>query len=98
MRRVLKTWAATVGALALARKSPGFGKNQSAHTAPPDLLRKLEQGLPTMREILDSKADPVPFNAWIAEQLHLGHVSRVNQCAHTAPPDLLRKLEQACPP
>ena len=37
-------------------------------------------------------------NAWIAEQLHLGHVSRVNQCAHTAPPDLLRKLEQACPP
>ena len=28
--------------------------------------------------------------AWIAEQLHLGHVSRVNQCAHAAPPDLLR--------
>ena len=34
-------------------------------------------------------------NAWIAGQLHLGHVSRVNQCARTAPPDLLRKLEKA---
>ena len=33
-------------------------------------------------------------NAWIAGQLHLGHVSRVNQCARTAPPDLLRKLEK----
>lgn len=33
-------------------------------------------------------------NAWIAEQLHLGHVSRVNQCARTAPPELLRKLEK----
>ena len=37
-------------------------------------------------------------NGWIAEQLHLGHVSRVNQCAHAAPPALLRKLDQACPP
>ena len=34
-------------------------------------------------------------NAWIAEQLQLGHVSRVNHCARTAPPELLRKLENA---
>jgi len=34
-------------------------------------------------------------NAWIAEQLHLGHVSRVNRCARTAPPELLRKLEKS---
>ena len=34
-------------------------------------------------------------NARIAEQLQLGHVSRVNQCARTAPPELLRKLENA---
>jgi len=34
-------------------------------------------------------------NAWIAEQLQLGHVSRLNQCARTAPPELLRKLENA---
>ena len=34
-------------------------------------------------------------NAWIAEQLQLGHVSRVTHCARTAPPELLRKLESA---
>ena len=34
-------------------------------------------------------------NAWIAEQLQLGHVSRLNRCARTAPPELLRKLERA---
>src|SRR4029434_9628909 len=34
-------------------------------------------------------------NAWIAEQLHLGHVSRLNQCARLASPDLLQKLEAA---
>ena len=34
-------------------------------------------------------------NAWIAEQLQLGHVSRVTHCARTAPPELLRKLECA---
>ena len=34
-------------------------------------------------------------NAWIAEQLQLGHVSRVNHCARTAPEELLRKLEEA---
>ena len=34
-------------------------------------------------------------NAWIAEQLQLGHVSRLNQGARTAPPELLRKLENA---
>jgi putative transposase len=34
-------------------------------------------------------------NAWIAEQLQLGHVSRLNRCAQAAPPDLLRKLENA---
>jgi len=33
-------------------------------------------------------------NAWIAAQLHLGHVSRVNQCARTAPPALLKLLEK----
>jgi hypothetical protein len=33
--------------------------------------------------------------AWIAEQLQLGHVSRVTHCARTAPPELLRKLDQA---
>ena len=52
---------------------PGWGRvsgalghvsrvNQWAHTAPPDLLRKLEQGLPTMRKILDSKADPAALD------------------------------------
>ena len=34
-------------------------------------------------------------NAWIAEHLQLGHVSRVNQCARNAPPELLRKLDSA---
>jgi REP element-mobilizing transposase RayT len=34
-------------------------------------------------------------NAWIAEQLQLGHVSRVTHCARTAPPELLRKLDLA---
>jgi len=32
-------------------------------------------------------------NAWIAEQLHLGPVSRVSHCAQTALAELLRKLE-----
>ena len=32
-------------------------------------------------------------NRWLAEHLQLGHVSRVNHCARTAPPELLRKLE-----
>ena len=35
-------------------------------------------------------------NAWIAEQLQLGHPSRLNQCARIAPAELLRKLENAC--
>lgn len=34
-------------------------------------------------------------NAWIAQHLQLGHVSRLNHCARTAPPELLRKLENA---
>ena len=34
-------------------------------------------------------------NAWIAEQLQLGHLSRLNRCAQTAPAELLRKLENA---
>ncbi|MCE9610153.1 MAG: hypothetical protein K8R23_08075 [Chthoniobacter sp.] len=34
-------------------------------------------------------------NAWIAEQIQPGHVSRLSQCARTAPPELLRKLDQA---
>ena len=37
-------------------------------------------------------------NAWIAELLYLGHVSRVNQGARTAPPERRRALEKARKP
>jgi hypothetical protein len=32
-------------------------------------------------------------NAWIAQQLQLGHVSRVSHCARDASKELLRELE-----
>ena len=66
---------------------------------PKEKLPLLKKGDPRKAALaVRIRAKTTAPNAWIAEQLHLGHVSRVNQCAHTAPPDLLRKLEQACPP
>ena len=32
-------------------------------------------------------------NAWIAQELQLGHISRVSHCVRNAPAELLRKLE-----
>jgi hypothetical protein len=31
-------------------------------------------------------------NRWIAETLHLGHVSRVSHCTRTAQPELVKQL------
>ena len=50
-----------------------------------------------MRERAVEELTAVP-NAWLAEQLHLGPVSRVNHGARTAPPELLRKLEKTNEP
>jgi hypothetical protein len=33
-------------------------------------------------------------NAWIAQEVQLGHTSRVSHCVRNAPPELLRKLEE----
>jgi len=60
-------------------------------------LRGLKKGDPRKAALaVRIRTHTIAPNAWIAEQLQLGHVSRVNQCARTAPPDLLRKLENAC--
>jgi hypothetical protein len=39
------------------------------------------------------RAHTVVPNAWIAQQLQLGHVSRVSHCARDASKELLRELE-----
>ena len=33
-------------------------------------------------------------NAWLAQELELGHISRVSHCLRNAPAEMLRKLEQ----